>query len=369
MAREDTLLREIATQLDGQVAGNSLVLPKRGCVLRLRIVAWRCDDENVAREWNVRLSSSRESPPSRGAQAVAAYRCVERTVVHGHPEIELQLRSQVETFGNFMDMDKPIETGEEPFDAEVYVASDSPPEQVLAALADTTARDEIRKLLEAGCATVKINVDGEELTTTIWVGEDDGQLVPIAEGLCRLHAVLPRFEGDVVRPSRWRETAMTMSFLLVVVGVILSALGVHVWEPMHFTDSIAPAAAGLVAWVVLVPFAFLLFRGRPRAARTFVSVIGPALIGLPLFFFGGAICLNGGLDTRDRKVERVEVIGKNTSHDDHSIILQVSSAVPLEIDVDADFLTGLHNGDEVELIVGAGWFGWPWVDGVRKPKP
>ena len=66
MGRENTLLREIAQRLDGELTADAVALPRRGCTLRLRIAAWRTDDDEVVREWSVCLRSTRDEPPPQG---------------------------------------------------------------------------------------------------------------------------------------------------------------------------------------------------------------------------------------------------------------------------------------------------------------
>ncbi len=99
-------------------------------------------------------------------------------------------------------MNDEVRTGDAAFDADVYISTDSPEEDVQRTLAAAELRAAIRTLLASGVARVQLDAEG---LSAVLVGPPPyaDRFEPIALALTQAVAALPQFQaGEVTAPAR-----------------------------------------------------------------------------------------------------------------------------------------------------------------------
>jgi len=282
------------------------------------------------------------------------------------PVVELLPRSDETQFGWETRLNRRIDTGDEAFDRTVQVVSEAPSEQVIEILDHFATRERILALMEMGCRRIGLHDEDAALTASIWVGTDETNIAEVADHLCRLHGLLPRFEGEPTRSSRLAVVVQVLFALPIPAGLILSHVMLKYWEPLSSQAYLLPGAVGIAAAVLLAPVAWVLSRGRPRGSDMFLRMAVSALIGLPVTSFGLASFANGVLDPHEPTVHRMRVVGKNVEDGVAELRESRQGDLTLQASTDEAWWQTVEAGDELTVTMGRGRFDWPWIADVRK---
>lgn len=266
------------------------------------------------------------------------------------------------------------QTGDEAFDAEFYLASDSP-QAVTRAFSSSGNRSAVRRIFAHDCES--LNCNGTEVTATLDAASRDADSYPVrvigvVPELAALAASLrqtaqPALPGQVaVQRRALNATALVALILGLLVLFGLAQQGYRKYVPVD-EWGFALAALGLSA-LAAVLIAVALFKAQdptlpPRALLAFPLVVLTCVP--PVGWFGGG-WLNAVLDTGPATVHIVPALGRHITSGKHTAyVVTVESwrrgGTPVEIR-DAGLYDQVRPGASlVAVTTRPGLFGFEWV--------
>jgi len=294
-----------------------------------------------------------------------------------HLPIIVRRETWIDRLGKRLFINREVQTGDDDFDAAVYVESDAPDAAVERVLSDPDLRRLSLALLERGFARVMIH-EGTGKVVCTGVTSEEGLRAEEVRAVCRdlagaARAVPPPPRGAGA-PAPWLAGPLTavISAVAAFVGFALASWARGQFYPLSRGATVFGLGLGLLAWVCVLPLVGALVRGRSGSFRLFGACFCLLLVALPLAGVGLTVGLNGRLDAADPLLYHARVQSKwsitykgSTSYYVRIEGLSGSSA-PLELPVEHDVYTAVHEGEGVVVEVGPGRFGWEWLKGIRR---
>jgi hypothetical protein len=204
---------------------------------------------------------------------------------------------------------------------------------------------------------------------------DTGVMSAAAAQLVKLSTYIPASYGgsvsatpqtDEFKSSQNLFTGFSVGFFIV--GILLSLWGTSSFEPLQ---------GGRVFFVSLwfsLPLSALFLAyachelaGHSTSARAFFGSAVFAIIGLVLSGWGGAVVLNGSLDSSLRESHRTAVYSKRITHHKSSTYYKVTvegwgpGSSGYEFTVSPYTYDQINPGDPCEVTTRQGAFGFQWV--------
>ena len=317
--------------------------------------------------------------------------CVEGALTHGQPPhharamsplsipytapILLRAETSMDRLGKRLGLNREAQTGDDAFDAQIYIETDAPDALVRATLQDAELRQSVQALMRLGFGRVTLF----EPRAMIHARQHPIQ-TSSGQALLALHPQVQRLLTSMtgrlphVQLPQGARAPMNLAELLWF-GLLLSAVAVAIIFGVRYTqhpvlgDELmwTSLGVGTLAWLVALPALVLALRGRSTSFRLFVMW---ALLLLPLMPLGsslGARWINASLDPHPTQVHQVQVLRKwrsgknNTScnvelrghREQRQDSLQIECAIYKRLSV----------GQRVPLRVGPGRLGQPWIKG------
>jgi hypothetical protein len=291
------------------------------------------------------------------------------------PHIRAARERGIDRFGKKLGLNREVQTGDEGFDAAVYINSRDRDEDVLAVLAHDDVKMAIRELLDFGYL-VEMSARGVEAYQYKYVyGEyASGHEARVVALLGQIARRLPSFDLSSLAPQHSPQNQQAL-FALLGAGVALgltAAAGLMAATP---GDTVDPRgyfiALGIGGGLYLVYLAAvtLAVRGRSNGLGLVALFAFVGIIFVPMIGAGVPLWLNRRLDTGatyQRVVTVTNVGGKEPS-------LWVESWHPGKKHVTLTTVRRLRRtlapGDHVFVTVHPGHFGWEWADPVVERAP
>jgi hypothetical protein len=309
--------------------------------------------------------------------AVGAYREDPRPRVVGRPTILLRKETGVDRLGKQLGINREVQTGDDAFDAGVYLETEGADDDVKKVLADERVRRATVELLDLGYDRLIINHEGPTLAAVQARASAQVMSAEVFDKttalLSTIAGALPRFEGVATSPSR---TSVVAASLLVPVAVFTVALiGAafceNAWRPIGNGAERAGLFFGFLAWMPVMALIGYLLRGHSDSFRNWLFSFFFLLGGLPIGGIDVVVALNGKLDTSPLTQHPTEVTrlwittGKN-SRTCHVAVRSWSNAHPtVESTLSCTVQARLRTGNPVVVTTGAGYLGWEWIASFR----
>lgn len=281
-----------------------------------------------------------------------------------------------------------LQTGDEAFDRDVYVAGDHPALHRLLA-ENARLRAAIRGLLAKSAA--RIFCDGRIL----WVESADLAHAS-SEDLRTLHGIAGILQRNGPPRGRWFLDRFLWTAVLVEAlawsaalygtpGAIELLYRTEVLgEGRAFFDYWAVARPGLVAaggaWAVLLGLAVLLLRGSSRGRRVLAECVVVLSLGLPLSGVQAVVDFNASRDTAPPRVHEYRVAAKLERAKGDSrpgwwtgrrlVLEPVTAGAPRfagAYPVSREVFAGTPVGGRVRFTVRTGRLGIPWISSRERP--
>ncbi|MRG94813.1 hypothetical protein [Polyangium spumosum] len=291
------------------------------------------------------------------------------------PPIVIRRETSVDMLGKKLRINREVQTGDVAFDAAVYVESDAPDESVKRVLGEAGVRGHVLALLDRGFSAVAIHDGAGKLRAAREAGDrfDAEALARVCGELGAIADALPAPSSRRAPPSLWLAGPVTavVSAVLAFVGFYLLSWARGVYFPLGSRAAAVGAALGLVAWLGMMPLVGVLVRGRSVSFRLFGACFGLLLLALPLSGAGTAIAMNGRMDESAPtcRQARVAAKGSRTYQTSTSYFVELDGlpveASSVELPVQRELFSSLHEGQDVFVEVGRGHFGWAWLKRIR----
>jgi len=276
-----------------------------------------------------------------------------------------------------------IQTGDDIFDSEFYVRTDT-----VAFTRTYLAKPDIRQAMKAISrgGFPEISHDGSILQAGVSpfhpVKEAGSiEIESVVRELTQLANEIPSesYEPRIIGVPAWkirRNVVYTFSILLMVAGAGLYFWGHYQYPPLHGRDVFMYVLGYVIpAGLLFIVLSIVLLKGR-SSSHTDVLINGLfAIIGIPLFGFGGVVVLNGFFDESAVVYHDARVTDRHytSSRSSKTYYLKVRSwngrAAGENIEVDSSFYHRVRVGDTI-LTVGtrSGYLGFEWLESYRIMK-
>lgn len=277
---------------------------------------------------------------------------------------------------------KEIQTGDEVFDRDVYIASDSP-SFLDELIRNKSLRDLILKMFAEGC--VHICSNGSTIRA-IYSGDKRGQMIQLSQ--------LAQIYQHVTPLARQRINSFKDPFVLkalVIEGVIWSlacygVIGIFKWVVHQKDLFLYPNSLyvdGLILGcglaIVLILTIILLLRGSSRGHRIIVESTIVLLLAFPLGGTSLVIDINSLNGNRDdykvntsvldlfitkKRTKRMTVTNYNLSID--KLDIPDGTKFPDSIVISEDLYKSLELGQKIELVIDRGYLKHPWIKSIQE---
>lgn len=298
----------------------------------------------------------------------------------GRPlEFRLTAETFVDRFFKRIGFSREIQTGDERFDAAVYIACDH-----LAMESLLRENAEVRRAildLFAEGNLKRIYADGEHL----WV-ERSGDNMPddrAARQLNRLQAALEGIPEELLQ-NRWASSLVWRATLVEAVAWATACYGIPGFfeaqlgdQPLYF-DWSPVIAYGLVAAVgifaLLLWFAWWLLRGSSRSHRVFMESFLVLAIGVPFssimlvsdanIYFDNSpgIAIKSEIGSRYTTTTRSRRSTRTVYHMRLNSVERARYPIPAELEVAQWLYEGSREGQYLAITFRKGALGIPWVE-------
>jgi hypothetical protein len=285
------------------------------------------------------------------------------------PVVILRRETGTDRFGKRLGLNREVQTGDSLFDAEVYVESDAPDDDVQATLAHAGLREHVRALLASG-ARVELGGDGLSAIYPYSSKFGRAEFDAAAPHLADAAKALPVFDAGNVMQRR-ANVGMLAAALFVPLAIIVSALLGEGWGPIHFGPKLIAVATGLVLWALVVVAIGRVVRGRSDSLRRFFTLALLLLVPVPMLTAALLFYCNGALDSSPAidhatKIERVWFEQTKNAHRTYYVdAAGWDGNGPVKVRVPNDVATQLTVGQPIVVTTGAGRLGWEWMRGYR----
>jgi hypothetical protein len=307
--------------------------------------------------------------PFRGASG--------RQALEQLPRIVLRRETDFERFGKRLGLNVELHTGDDRFDAHVYVDSEAPRGDVAAVLADERVRRGALGLLDAGCLYVTFAGAPHSLTA-LWPSFGRAKISPEVLQACGRHLLdiadgLPPFRqvaaGGAPDRVRWLEIAY---FVLGIAAMALGAISNELW-PLINRNLIALAVGlALLNISALLALGIVVLRNRSDSLpRLCVAAVGATMLG-PGLAVAGLNFANGwhDLTTIEHSVKIVgSESGMTKSRTSYALLVEpwAPETQPYRFDVSREQfeLSLVRRSTHLIVHTGAGRLGYEWLRSVE----
>lgn len=276
-----------------------------------------------------------------------------------------------------------IQTGDDAFDRDFYVRTDT-----VAFTRTYLAAPEVRESVKAISARgfPEIVHDGSVLkagVTPFRPAKDAGsmEIEPVVRELIKLAEGIPAesYEPRILGLPAWkirRNFVYIFSTLLMVAGAGLCLWGYYQYPPLHGIDVFMFVAGYVIAaCFFFIALSVVMLKGRSSSHTDLLTNVLFAVIGIPLFGFGGAVVLNGFLDESAVAYHDARVTGRHytSSRGSRTYYLRVKSwngrAEGEKIRVDSSLYHRVSVGNTVLTVATrSGHLGFEWIQSCRVKK-
>lgn len=299
-------------------------------------------------------------------------------------EFKVTRESRLDALFKRLGVSVELQTGDRNFDRELYIQTDSV-EFTRAYFADYDKREALQKIIQSGCRSV--THDGAVIETVIRPfspGSDEAAAL-IGETVNRLRVLTEDLPGDYHEPRMlglpaWKvRRALVFSVAGASLGGGLAAMlyGLYAFRPLDL-DTVLKASLdySLPLLALFVFAAMMMLKGRSSSHRELIRAVVLAVPGFPLIGFGGAVVLNGYLDTSTVTYHHALVTGarKNRAKNSTDYYLLVRSwrrGHTTEKLAVADSIYERAKLGRSVLVVGThrGYYGFEWLASCRLNNP
>ena len=285
------------------------------------------------------------------------------------PAMTLREENDRDRLGKSLGLNLELQTGDERFDAGVYIECDEP--SATAMLSSPEVRAGVIGLLGTGYDHVAFRLGGHALVAsrTEGVREFNPRVVEdTIRHLAQVADALPPFWSVPVERSMTRGgKAVIASSLVASVALVAAIFSESRWDPLDGGLNGSTLVLSLFVFVAEVALVWALVRRRSLALRYFSWAAAAGLLLAPSLSRAALVACNGAGDeaitTYSRPLEHKHV----SQGDDSTTYYLHFGAVPgmkdssAVISVSRERFVYAAPGDVYQLTVGAGRLGVPWL--------
>jgi hypothetical protein len=297
------------------------------------------------------------------------------------PIIEFAAEGRFERLGKALGLNKEFQSGDPIFDAKVYIHSDGTPDEYLAQLLQHPgACAAIMRLLERGHALIRIDAQARGGAAQVSCADFEAKLFGDAESIREQAASLAAIADAIpdcsprraARRLSWGKRLVTVAFAWLFISVMFAVSTQYLW-PVHGPSDATPWWGAGVAWLAASMLLTLPLRGGSRALEHLIAISAMLLIAAPCTVVPGMRMLNALADTAPRRVVEASVdlrVARGTkSNVSYFGTIDLKDGVP---PTERSLSSGDHDtlkrcAPTCRITVGAGAFGWPWIDEYNVP--
>jgi hypothetical protein len=351
-------LEQMAMQL-GVPSANPLVIQRGGRNLSVKLTPGAKNQPPLM--WVTASVDDGDAPGSRGA-----YRESGRAHLETRPAIVFRRERWWDRFGKTVRLNHEIQTGDEEFDREVYLETNSSEDAVKQAVADRVVRDSIRSLLNTGATRVVLDPKG--LTAVHSARE---ALPPLFEQLAgplgEAASALPVFSaGRADKPQTMLFEGVAL--IAAVIGLTLSAVFIDN-APIGHEAALPGVGGGFALAGVIIVILTIALRGRSTSLRRVVLLSIAALVAVPMATYTAVVNANWRLDTSEGVDHPTHIVNAYSSRQKNTTYyyVQVQSWRPSEstvvtLGVSPGFFQQAIRNRPMVVRTRAGRFGFEWVE-------
>ena len=312
---------------------------------------------------------------SEGADSIQIFRVIKPGSGPGLlpelPVMNLRLENDRDRLGKSLRLNRELQTGDELFDARVYIECDDRSGAAKRMLSSPEVRKGITGLLSLGFGYVAFRLNSRALVTTWSVGARpfNRNLVEGAvERLSQIGSNLPKFRKvpttTPISPGAW---AVVLFWLVAMASLFFFFAADEHWPVLgkgldQLTVMIALALFSVQAMVL-----WLMIRGYSKALRHLCWAILSGFMLAPTLSRGALLVANGSGDTALTTYERALQHKREVKGDDSTSYYFYFESVPgveassIKLSVSSSQYRSSSIGDMWQLTVGAGNLSTPWL--------
>jgi len=298
--------------------------------------------------------------------------------------IVLRRETSEDRMGKLLFINRELQTGDEAFDASVYIETTAPFDVAAEALSDARVRKHVLELLEDGWTRVElyglqpVRLEQEPTVEASLEPKRVERAIEHVIGLGQSLVPIAAERQELAKPSLRRRVLTGMMMSAWLVGVVLTIAGIRWWPPLTMTPFLWCSAAACVLFFFNIPWLALLVRGHSDSLSIMYRLLVWQIVGILPFCVGAGIVANGYLDRGPREDYEAQVIGiETTSKSSRFASYYLVTDAWLEgfetiyVPVSKETYLTVESNDQkrVSVTVGAGAWGWPWCEKVRVGPP
>lgn len=336
----------------GQPVKGAYLLQRGDAVYRLRYIA------NSEGPSHIRVG--REIAPQRISGAYPEL-----------PAMRLRPENDRDRLGKRLLLNRELQTGDDLFDARIYVECDEQSGASKRILSDPEVRKGVTGLLALGFLDVGFRAHSAHLVATWRVGAvpfDADVINGTVDRLAQIADHLPPFRKVPTRaPLPFGGKVLGAAWLVAVVAMCIFFVADHRWEPLGSGLDVLTIRVGLILLLLHTGMIWALVRGHSRALRHFGWGAAAGLLFAPCLSRAVMVTANGMGDEDITTYERVLDHKRKVTSDDSTSYYFYFPTVPgvedssLKLSVSSREFNAATKGDTWLLTVGAGKLGTPWL--------
>jgi hypothetical protein len=296
------------------------------------------------------------------------------------PLIVFRRERGLDRLGRWLFLNREVQTGDNGFDAEVYIETDEEEYLVKRTLETPQARDAVSAAVAQHRAII---LSKEGVGGTVFFSQDlDKTVAAIRAALQPLGRIADELpSGDPMSGARGERSTARGDFLALamLIGMVPSYFELLVmpdikpdrFEPWMNAAQKSVERAGVLAFLAFLLISFVWIRGHSRSLRNFLMTAIFGFMVVPFGVIQNAYLLNALLD-HSPVVEHGSVVSKKSSTSTrhhtyyHLTFPSIFSQGTAGMDIDRATWKTISVGDRIVLGMRSGRFGWLWVDYLRK---
>ncbi len=291
------------------------------------------------------------------------------------PAVVLYPEHALQRFGKAIRLNREVQLGDGAFDDAVYIdTAETDDDKVKRLLSAEAVRAGVRELLALGYK-VQFSMNGISafrVAYALKAADGSGSRAAVAV-LKTLAEHVPSFDAATLAPaSKGRSVLLgaavvVPAFAGVMAAAAADASGGHLLDPSGVGEAFL---IGLGCWLVYLAVLVLAVRGTSRALTVVLVAGGIGLFGVPILGAVTPLMLNEALD-HSPAVSHWAAVRRLDRHRHHEIRVASWRTPGREetVRVPTAVYRGLKLGDEVNVRVHPGRFGWAWAEPVTEHRP
>jgi hypothetical protein len=287
------------------------------------------------------------------------------------PRVEFVREDRLARLGKLLLINREYQSGDPAFDALVYIhANGAPDAYIKHLLQHSGARDAIAALLTAGYDEVVIDAQASEghARATRRDGPEDAEVLrEHAALLAQIAAALPPCAPT--RAMRRAEPLGVYLFYATLGGACCAPMLAfslqHMW-PIHGPRWSEPWWISATVWLGAVLLLIPILRGDSRSTLYLLLNACALAICIPCLMLPGLRAVNALTDLSEPRIIQADVLAKRRAHSQKATTYHVTldlrdGTSPEERRVSARDYARVPASGKVEVALGAGALGWPWI--------